>query len=355
MLMECLSVGRSVSLPALSTGSAKLAARVIGAYSRVRRQFKLPIGKFEGVEERLARIAGNAYVIDAARTLTTTGVDLGEKPSVISAIAKYNLTERAREVINDAMDIQGGAAICMGPRNLLARIYQSLPISITVEGSNILTRNLIVFGQGAIRCHPYLVKEMGAVGDSNEERGKSDFDKAVWGHTGLVISNAVRSFLMGITGSRIANVPGSKFTKQYFRHLTRMSAAFALVADASSLLLGGALKKKERLSARLADIFSQLYLASAALKRFENEGSKEEDLPFLSWACEEALYISQTRLDEIMKNFPDPIISRLLRILVFPLGQPFSLPKDKLDHKVASLILYPGPARDSLTEGIFLP
>jgi len=355
MLMECLSVGRSVSLPALSTGSAKLAARVIGAYSRVRKQFKLPIGKFEGVEEKLARIAGNAYVIDAARTLTTTGVDLGEKPSVISAIAKYNLTERAREIINDAVDIQGGAAICMGPRNLLARIYQSLPISITVEGSNILTRNLIVFGQGAIRCHPYLVKEMGAVSDSNQERGKSDFDKALWGHMGLVISNAVRSFLMGVTGSRITTVPGSKFSKHYFRHLTRMSAAFALVADASSLLLGGALKKKERLSARLADIFSQLYLASAALKRFENQGNQQEDLPFLCWVCEDALHIMQTRFDEILRNFPDRFIARVLRFLVFPLGQTFSLPKDKLDHKMAGLILSPGPARDRLTEGIFLP
>lgn len=355
MLMECLSVGRSVSLPALSTGSAKLAARLIGAYSRIRKQFKLPIGRFEGVEERLARIAGNTYLIDATRSLTATGVDLGEKPSVISAIAKYNLTERAREVINDTMDIQGGAGICMGPRNLTARIYQSLPISITVEGSNILTRSLIVFGQGAIRCHPYLVKEMGAVADSNEEHGKSSFDKALWGHTGFLVSNAVRSFLLGITGSRIAIAPGSKHTKSYFQHLTRMSSAFALVADVSLLLLGGALKKKERLSARLADIFSHLYLASAALKRFEDQGRPEEDLLLLRWVCEESLHIIQTRFDEILKNYPNYYVSRALRLLVFPLGQSFSRPKDRLDHKLAGLLLSPGAARDRLTDGIFLP
>lgn len=358
MLMECLSMGRSISLPALSAGSAKLASRVIGAYARIRKQFKLPIGRFEGVEEMLALIAGNSYLIAAARTLTTTGVDLGEKPSVISAIAKYNLTELTRKVINAAVDVQGGAAICMGPRNLLARIYQSLPISITVEGSNILTRNLIVFGQGAIRCHPYLVTEMEAVHDSNKERGKNKFDQALWGHMGLVLSNAVRSFLLGLLGSigpRITIFPGSKYTRPYFHHLTRMSAAFALVADASLLLLGGALKKKERLSARLADIFSNLYLASAALKRFEDQGRQEEDLPLLRWACEESLHNIQIGFDGILKNFPNSYISLVLRLLVFPLGQSFSKPNDRLDHKVADLILSAGPARDRLTNGIFLP
>lgn len=355
MLMECLAAGRSISLPALSTGTGKLSSRVIGAYSRVRKQFKLPIGRFEGVEEALARIAGNTYVMDAARLMTAQAVDRGEKPSVISAIVKYNHTERARKVINDAMDIQGGAAICMGPRNVLARVYQSLPISITVEGSNTLTRSMIVFGQGAIRCHPYLFKEVEAVGNPDPAKGGKNFDKAFWGHVGLVISNAVRSLVLGLTGSRVAVTPGNSRTRTFYQHLTRMSAAFAVAADFSLLVLGGALKRKEKLSGRLADIFSNLYLASTVLKHWENQGSQKEDIPFVRWACQDSLHSIQESLDGLLKNFPNPLIAAFLRFLIFPLGRPFAPPGDRLTHDIAELLLTPSPARDRLTNGIYLP
>ncbi len=355
MLMECLAVGRSVSLPGLSAGSAKLSSRVIGAYARVRKQFKISIGRFEGVEEGLARIGGNTYLVDAARTMTTCGVDLGEKPSVVSAIVKYHLTERARSTINDAMDIQGGAAICMGPRNLLARVYQSIPICITVEGANILTRSMIIFGQGAIRCHPYLLREMQAVRETDLSRGIEEFDKAITGHVGFVISNAARSLLLGLTGSAIAVTPGSSSTRPYFRQLTRMSAAFVLAADISLLVLGETLKRKEKLSARLADALSHLYLASAALKRFEEQGAPDEDLPFLHWSCQETLYTIQESLDGLLRNFPNRIIALFLRFLLFPLGKPYSPPDDKLGHKVASQLLSPSASRDRLTDGIYVP
>ena len=238
MLMDCLAEGRSVSLPALSTGSAKLSARAVGAYSRIRRQFNMPIGRFEGVEEALARIGGYTYLIDSARVMTAVGVDEGEKPSVVSAIVKYYLTELSRKVLNDAMDVQGGAAICMGPRNLLGRVYQSIPIGITVEGANILTRSMIIFGQGAVRCHPFLLREMNAVNSKDRRKGLREFDRAIFGHAGFIISNAVRSFFLGLTGSYITRVPGSHSARPYYRQLNRMSAAFAFASDIAMLVLG---------------------------------------------------------------------------------------------------------------------
>ncbi|MFQ5901993.1 MAG: acyl-CoA dehydrogenase, partial [Thermodesulfobacteriota bacterium] len=351
MLMDCLSVGRSISLPALSAGSSKLASRAIGAYSRIRKQFKMSIGRFEGVEELLSRIGGYTYMIDAARIMTTGAVDLDEKPSVASAIVKYHLTEMTRKVINDAMDIQGGAAICMGPGNLLARTYQSMPISITVEGANLLTRNMIIFGQGAIRCHPFFLREIKAVADDNAK----EFDRAIFGHIGHVIRNAVRSLLLGITCSRIAHVPGSQYSRPYFKQMSRMSAAFAFAADISLIVLGAALKRKERLSARLSDILSNLYLMSAALKRFEGQGHPEEDLPLLNWACQNSLYVIQESFDGLFKNFPNPYIARALKTIIFPFGRSYFPPGDKLGHEVADLLMLPSKARDRLTEGIFLP
>lgn len=355
MLMDCLAEGRSISLPALSAGTSKLSSRVIGSYSRIRKQFKMPIGRFEGVEEALARIGGYTYMIDSARIMTAGAVNQGEQPSVISAIVKYHLTELARKVINDAMDIQGGAAICMGPRNLLARMYQSIPISITVEGANILTRSLIIFGQGAIRCHPFVQKEMKAVKDEDSERGAKEFDRAIISHIGFVISNAARSLILGLTGSRVAMVPGSPQVKSYFRHLTRMSAAFAFVADVTMIVLGGALKRKEKISARLADILSHLYLASATLKNFEDHGSPEEDLPFMHWSCKYSLNAIYESFDGLFKNFPNRYIAMLLRLIVFPLGKPYPLPDDNLGHDVAKLLLSPSHARERLTAGIYIP
>ncbi len=267
MLVECLSVGRGITLPSNSTGGVKMLALASGAYSRIRRQFKLPIGKMEGIEEPLARIGGNAYIMGAAAKLTVTGIDLGEKPSVISAIVKYHLTDRAQKCIIDAMDIHGGKAICMGPNNYLARGYQGAPIAVTVEGANILTRSMIIYGQGAIRCHPYVLPEMLAASHPDQEQALKDFDKAVFSHVGFAISNLVRSFWLGLTGARFAAAPFKDQTKGYYQQLSRLSANLAFLSDMAMGTLGGELKRKERVSARLGDVLSQLYLASSALKR----------------------------------------------------------------------------------------
>ncbi len=355
MLMDCLAEGRSISLPATSTASSKLASRFVGAYARIRKQFNMPIGRFEGVEEALARIAGYTYLIDSARAMTAVGVDQGEEPAVVSAIVKYNLTELARSVINDAMDIQGGAGICLGPRNLLGRIYQSVPVGITVEGANILTRNMIIFGQGAIRCHPYLLREINAARDEDSDKGLQEFDRAVFGHAGFIISNVVRTFLLGISGAQIAKAAGSFNSQIYIRQLTRMSSAFALVSDITMLLLGGALKRKERLSARLADALSYMYLASAAVKNYEDKGAHSTELPLLQWACRFSLYKVQESFYGLFDNYPNKIIALLMKWIVFPFGKPFKHPSDKLDHSAADILLNTSNARDRLTEGIFIP
>ncbi|SEO31889.1 acyl-CoA dehydrogenase [Nitrosospira multiformis] len=358
MLMNCLAAGRSISLPATSTGGAKLATRATGAYSRVRVQFKQPIGFFEGVEEALARIGGHTYMMDAARMMTAGAVDLGQKPSVISAIVKYHLTERGREVINDAMDVHGGKGICLGPGNYLGRSYQQIPVSITVEGANILTRNMIIFGQGAIRCHPYLLKEIRAAGDSDTKRGLVEFDKALAGHFVFTVGNGLRSLMHGLTGGRFAKAPlnTDSEVQGYYSQLTCCSASFAFLADISLLVLGGSLKRRERLSARLGDILSLLYLCSAVLKRFNDDRRPPSDLPLLHWSMQDALYRVQQAFDGVLDNFPATgFTRRVLRFMVFPLGKPFSPPPDELEHKIATLMLAPSEARDRLTAGIYIP
>ena len=355
MLMDCLSEGRSISLPALSTSSSKLASRFIGAYARIRKQFNMPIGRFEGVEEALARIAGYTFISDSARIMTAAGVDQGEEPAVISAIVKYNLTELGRKVVNDAMDISGGAGICMGPRNLLGRIYQSIPISITVEGANILTRNMIVFGQGIIRGHPYLLREVNAAKDEDQQHGSREFDRAFIGHAGFILSNIVRSFLLAITGSRIAKTTGSSHSSIYFSHLTRMSSAFALTSDITMILLGSALKRKERISARLADALSYMYLAASVIKRYEDDGTQNSDLSLLHWGCRHSLFQVQESLYDLFENYPNRIVARLMKCIIFPSGKSFKPPSDQLDHGVADILLAPSESRDRLTDGIFIP
>jgi acyl-CoA dehydrogenase len=352
MLMECLAAGRSISLPSSGTGYAKLAARATGAYARVRSQFRTPIGKFEGVEEALARIGGNLYAMDAARAMTAGAVDLGEKPSVISAIVKYHLTERGRVVVNDAMDILGGKGICLGPNNFMGRSYQQLPIAITVEGANILTRSLIIFGQGAIRCHPFVLKEMNAARDGD----LAAFDRAFFGHVRHVMASAARAFVMGLTGSRFVSVPrgAARQTRRYYQHLSRVSAALAIAADVSMLVLGGALKRKEKISARLGDALSMLYLASAALKRYEDEGRQEADLPLLHWAVQDALARAGEALAGVFANYPGRTVGAMLRLVVFPLGRHFERPNDALGHEVARLLIAPSAARDRLTAGMYL-
>ena len=359
MLMNCLAAGRSISLPATSVGGAKLAARTSGAYSRIRTQFKVPIGYFEGIEEALARIGGNTYMMDAARVMTAGAVDLGEKPSVVSAIVKYHLTERARQAINDAMDIHGGKGICIGPRNYLGRTYQQIPVSITVEGANILTRNMIIFGQGAIRCHPYLLKEITAAHDTDRDRASRAFDEAFIGHVKFSLRNIANSLVYALFGNHIkSNAPENSTpeTAVYYRQLARFSASFACIADIGLMRLGGSLKRKERLSARLGDILSMLYLCSAALKRFEDDGRPGSDLPLLHWSMQDAIYRMQQAFDEFLDNFPaHKVWVCLLRALVFPLGKRCKPPADKLAHEIARLMMEPGAVRDRLTTGIYVP
>ena len=305
MLMQSLAAGRAISLPATGTAGGKMAALMSGAYARIRKQFDIPIGSFEGIQEPLARIAGRTYRMDAARRLTLVALDQGERPGVLSAILKYQLTEGNRQCIADAMDIHGGKGVITGPGNYLARAWSALPIAITVEGANILTRSLIIFGQGAIRAHPWLLKEMEAARD-HRPGARRAFDKALFGHVGHVISNMVRAFMLGISGGWATRPPVKGPTARYFRQVTRMSAAFAFVSDAVLLSLGGSFKFRESLSGRLADALIHLYLASAVLKRFEDDGRPEEDLPFLTWAMDDRLHTVQERLRGVLANFPLP-------------------------------------------------
>jgi acyl-CoA dehydrogenase len=356
MLMESLAAGRGISLPSSATGMAKLAVRAVGGYAHVRQQFKTPIGKFEGIEEPLARMGANLYMMDAARMLTTAAIDLGEKPAVISGIAKLHLTERGREVVTDAMDIVGGKGICMGPSNFIGAAYMQLPVAITVEGANILTRSLIVFGQGAIRCHPFVLKEIAATRETDRERASEAFDAALFGHLRFGLSNFARAFAMGLTGSHFVRVPAdvAPETRRYYQQLTRFSAAFALLADVAMGTLGGTLKRKEKLSARLGDILSLLYLCSAALKRYEAEGRQQADAPLLHLAMWDAMFKAQNAFEGVLSNFPNRYIAAVVRRIVFPLGRPYVVPSDRLGQKVARIVIQPGAARDRLTAGMYL-
>ena len=353
MLMNCLAVGRSISLPAGSTGAAKMASMTTGAYARIRRQFNLPIGEFEGVQEALARIGGNTYVMDAARTMTAGAVDLGEKPAVLSGVVKYHVTERMRQCINDAMDVHGGKGICMGPKNYLGRGYQSVPISITVEGANILTRSMMIFGQGAIRCHPYVLEEMQATQDPDQDRAIARFDTLLFEHIGHALGNAAGSLLLGLTCGALVKTPGNDDTRDYYRQLSRLSAAFATLTDTSMLMLGGELKRRERLSARLGDVLSFIYLASATLKHYHDEGEPEEDLPLLRWGVEDLLAKIEQAMHEILLNFPDRCMGIALRVLIFPLGRRLKPPSDRTGGEVARRLMTPGASRDRLLAGCY--
>jgi acyl-CoA dehydrogenase len=353
MLMQSLAAGRSISLPALGVAGGKMSALMSGAYARIRKQFNLPIGEFEGIEEPLARIGGRTYRMDSARRLTLVAIDQGERPGVLSAILKYQLTEENRRCINDAMDIHGGKGIITGPRNYLARGYQAVPIAITVEGANILTRSLIIFGQGAIRAHPWLLKEMEAARDPRPGARKA-FDKALFSHVGLVISNMVRAWMLAVTGGFATSAPLSGPTARYFRQITRMSAAFSFTSDLVLLSLGGRFKFKEKLSGRLADALIHLYMSSAVLKRFEDDGRPETDLPLLIWAMDDSLCMIQESLKGILENFPIPGVGRLVKWIVFPLGMPYSRPSDRTGKDIAKLLLSENESRDRLVSGVYI-
>lgn len=357
MLMNCLSVGRSISLPAVGTGAAKYTSLVTGQYTRVREQFNVPLSAFEGIQEAMARIGGNAWMMDAARMLTANAVDLGEKPSVLSAILKYHLTERGRECIGHAMDVHGGKGIIMGPNNYLGRSWQGAPIFITVEGANILSRNLMIFGQGAIRCHPFVLKEMALAGREDHDRALEEFDDLLMQHIGFAVSNAASTLLLGLTFGRLGSAPGDRLAQGYFRSLNRLAAAFALLADFSMMLLGGELKRRERLSARLGDVLSHLYLGSAALKRYHDLDSPEHLRPLLRWALEESLGKAEDALAGLLANFPNRLFGCLLGVLVFPFGRRHKGPSDELDAEIAAIIGRDrgDPALENLLAGCFRP
>ncbi len=353
MLVEQLSVGRCISLPSNATGGSKAATYASGAYTRIRRQFNAPVGRFEGVEQVLARMAGRTYIMDAARSVTAGAIDGGEKPSVPSAMLKYHITEFGRMVANDAMDVHGGKGICLGPNNYLARGYQSIPVAITVEGANILTRSLIIFGQGAVRCHPFVLKEMNAARDADREKGVREFDRALFGHIGFTLSNAVRSMVMAMTFARFTSVPEQGPAKRYFQHINRYSASFAFATDVAMLTLGGYLKKKESLSARLGDVLSSMYLASMVLKHHQNQGSPPEDLPLVEWACRSLIYQAQEQLHSFLRNFPIRPMAALMRLFIFPRGLTYFAPSDRLGRAVVDLIMTPGVTRERLCEYIY--
>ena len=357
MLMNCLSVGRSISLPAVGTGAAKFTSLTTGQYSQIREQFNVPISAFEGIQESMARIGGNAWLMDSARILTANAVDLSEKPSVLSAILKYHLTERGRECIQHAMDVHGGKAIIMGPNNYLGRLWQAAPIFITVEGANILSRNLMIFGQGAIRCHPYVLKEMALANRKDQAEALLEFDELLLDHIGFAISNAASSLLLSLGFGVFGEVPGDRISRPYFRALNRVAAAFALLADTSMMLLGGDLKRRERLSARLGDVLSYLYLGSAALKRYHDLGCPEHSQPMLRWAMEESLSKAEQALEELLSNFPNKLLGCALRVLVLPLGRRHKGPSDELDAQLAEIIGRNSgdPALEELLTGCYRP
>jgi acyl-CoA dehydrogenase len=348
MLVEQLSVGRCISLPSNATGGAQAATWATGAYARIRRQFNSPVGRFEGVQSIIARMVGLTYIMDAARSVTAGAIDGGEKPSVPSAMLKYHVTEMGRQVANDAMDVHGGKGICLGPRNYLARGYESVPIAITVEGANVLTRSLIIFGQGAVRCHPFVLREMNAARDPDRRAGVDQFDAALFAHVGFALSNAVRSFLMALTLARLHRVPDRGPTRRYFQHIVRFSASFAFAVDVAMLTLGGYLKKKENLSARLGDVLSSMYLASMVLKHYNDEGQPPEDLPIVEWACRHLLYHAQEQLHGFLRNFPNRFLAAMMRLLIFPRGLTYFAPADRLGRHVAELVTKPTESRARL-------
>ncbi|OCR23204.1 acyl-CoA dehydrogenase [Pseudomonas syringae] len=357
MLMNCLSVGRSISLPAVGTGAAKFTSLVTGQYAQVREQFNVPLSAFEGIQESLARIGGNAWLMDSARMLTANAVDLGEKPSVLSAILKYHLTERGRECITHAMDVHGGKGIIMGPNNYLGRNWQGAPIFITVEGANILSRNLMIFGQGAIRCHPFVLKEMALAGREDHDQALAEFDTLLLKHIGFAVSNAASTFILNLGFGRFDAAPGDSLSQGYFRALNRQAAAFAMLADLSMMLLGGELKRRERLSARLGDVLSHLYLASAALKRYHDLDYPQHVQPLFRWAMEEALGESERALDELLTNFPSRVLGTVLRVVTFPFGRRHKGPSDLLDAEVAAVLgrAKGDPTLEELLAGCYRP
>ncbi len=349
MLVELLSVGRAITLPSTASGGGQAASYASGAYATIRKQFNTSISNFEGVGEALTRIAGHTYIMNSACAITSGAIDQGEKPAVPSAILKYHCTELGRKVANDAMDVHGGKGVMMGPNNYLGRSYMATPIAITVEGANILTRSLIIYGQGAIRCHPFVLRELQAAGDEDHDRGLIEFDDALFGHVGYAISNIARSLFLALTHAKFSRVPLNTPTRRYYQNINRYTAAFALASDFAMLTLGGALKKRELLSARLGDVLSSMYLASCVLKHFENQGRRATDLPLVEWSVRTLMYQAQESLHAFLLNFPNRWVAWFLRFFIFPRGRTYKTPSDELGQKIVALMTTPGESRERLS------
>jgi acyl-CoA dehydrogenase len=355
MLMECLAAGRAISLPSSAAAGAKSMLRFTTAYARIRKQFGLPVGRMEGIEEPLARLVETAYVNEAARGVTAAMVSRGEKPSVISALMKYQTTERMRLAVNDAMDIHGGKAICDGPSNYLQSAYQMVPVGITVEGANILTRTLITFAQGALRSHPYLYKEVQAAQATDRKHGLAQFEQAFVGHVGFSVSNVFAAGVHNLTGGIFAKVPEKAYgTAEWYRQLSRSSRNFALVADLTVALLGGGLKTKQKLTGRLADALSELYLLSCVLKRFEDDGKPAADETIVAFALQNGLARFDEALSGTIENFPVAPARILMRTLVYPMGRHYRPAPDRLGSQIVKLVLQPGDVRDRMTRHMFI-
>ncbi|MEX2353777.1 MAG: acyl-CoA dehydrogenase, partial [Gammaproteobacteria bacterium] len=354
MLIECLSTGRAISLPTISNSIAKNTLATTGAYARIRRQFGLPIAEFEGVQKPLARMAGYTYIINAATVQTASAISLGAKPAVPASILKYHCTEMARQIINDGMDIQGGKAIMKGPGNMLSAAYESVPVAITVEGANIMTRSLMIFGQGAIRCHPYVLKEMDIAQRADEEGAVGEFDQVLFEHIGNVYRNGAHAFVGALTRSIFSGSKVSSTTAHYYRQVSRLSAGFAVMADAAMLTMQASLKKREMLSARLGDLLSMLYLTSMVLKQYEDQGTPAELRPVVDWSCRYLLHQYQKSMKEVLQNLPNRPVAWKLKLVLFPLGGHFNMPTDKLEREIAGLVTRNTGVRRQLIDGVYL-
>ncbi|TBW50170.1 acyl-CoA dehydrogenase [Marinobacter halodurans] len=355
MLLECLSIGRSISLPALGTGAGKLACLTTGAYAGIREQFGRSISHFEGVQEALEPVAGYTYMMDAGRLLTSGMLDRGVRPSVPSAVLKYRNTDLMRQVINHAMDVVAGRGVITGPRNFLARAYQAVPIGITVEGANILTRSLMIFGQGAIRCHPYIVREIEAAGMDDERKAVRAFDDVFFDHMAHTTRNALRSFVLGLSHGRLEPTPGRGGLQRYYRQLARFSSAFSVLTDVTLLAIGGGLKARQRLSGRMADCLVALYYASAIIKQWHEEGYPADNRPVVEWGLQRCLYDFQTAMKALIENFPVPALRWPLKRLVFPIGAWLKVPDDRLGEEVALSIVKDAPVRERIVRGVYQP
>lgn len=351
MLVECLSIGRAISLPACGTANAVFSTVMASSYAAIREQFKVSIGSFEGIEEALAKMGGLSYMMNATRQFTVTAVDIGVRPSVASAISKYHLTENGRTVLNHAMDIHAGRAIIDGPNNYLVSAYTAVPVAITVEGANIMTRNLMIFGQGAMRCHPFIRAEYEALTAGNVK----DFDKAIFGHMSYFAENALKAIFHSLTNGVFA--PGYKASKfnHYYKQITRLSAAFAYVNDVALVVLGGELKRKERLSARLGDVMSYLYMACASLKYFKDNAEQETQEDFVIWVMQHCLFEAQTGLTEALDNFTLPTFGKFLKFILFPYGKPYKKPTDNLEAKLAQSLLSNSAMREEFRKLVYVP